>query len=164
MNRSTSLDGARWLAFLVPAGLLAGAYGSEYWGGLVPCEMCWWQRYAHFAALLFAMVAIAMGRMRPGDGRPFVWLAAAAIALSGAIGFYQAGVEAGIFEGFTSCTASNKGLSAEALLKQIMDAPIVRCDAVQWEWLGVSMAGWNGIVSVGGALVILWLSLRKGRA
>ena len=83
MNRSTSLDAARWLAFLVPAGLLAGAYGSEYWGGLVPCEMCWWQRYAHFAALLFAMVAIAMGRMRPGDGRPFVWLAAAAIALSG---------------------------------------------------------------------------------
>ena len=72
--------------------------------------------------------------------------------------------KAGIFEGFTSCTASNKGLSAEALLKQIMDAPIVRCDAVQWEWLGVSMAGWNGIVSVGGALVILWLSLGKGRA
>ena len=45
----TNLDKAKAVAFLVPAGLLAGAYGSEHFAGLNPCEMCWWQRYAHFA-------------------------------------------------------------------------------------------------------------------
>jgi disulfide bond formation protein DsbB len=164
LSRVTSLGAARLLALLVPAALLAGAYGSEYWGGLIPCEMCWWQRYAHFAAMLLALIALATGGMRPSGGRLWVWLAALAIAVSGAIGFYQAGVEAGFFEGFTQCTASNAGLSAEALLKQIMDAPIIRCDQVQWAWLGISMAGWNGILSLGAALVILWLSLRKSRA
>ena len=166
MNRVSALGAARWLSFLVPAALLAGAYGSEYWGRLIPCEMCWWQRYAHFAALIFAMVAIAMGRMRPEDGRAFVRLAALAIAVSGVIGFYHAGVELGILEGLTQCTANSTAMGADALLKQIMDAPIIRCDQVQWSWLGISMAGWNGILSVGASLIILWLSLksRRGRA
>jgi disulfide bond formation protein DsbB len=162
LNRVTSLAQAKALALLVPAALLAGAYGSQYWGGLIPCEMCWWQRYAHFAALVLALIALAAGRLRDG-GRALVLLAALAIAVSGAIGFYHAGVEAGIFEGFTQCTASSRGLSAEELLKQVMDAPLIRCDQVQWSLFGISMAGWNGIVSVSAALVILWLSLRKNR-
>jgi len=82
---------AKALALLVPGALLAGAYGSEIWGGLYPCEMCWWQRYAHMAGLAFAIVAILAGRM-PDRGRSFVWLAGLAIAASGAIGFYHAGV------------------------------------------------------------------------
>jgi disulfide bond formation protein DsbB len=161
LSRVTRLDQARWLALLVPAALLAGAYGSQYWGGLIPCDMCWWQRYAHFAALLLAVLAIAAARLGPVRGRVLVWLAVLAIAVSGAIGFYQAGVEAGLLEGLTQCTAASSGLSADALLKQIMDAPMVRCDQVQWSWLGISMAGWNGIVSIGAALVITWLSLRS---
>jgi disulfide bond formation protein DsbB len=166
LSRVTRLDQARTLALLVPAALLAGAYGSQYWGGLIPCEMCWWQRYAHFAAMLLALLAIAAARLGPVRGRILVWLAALAIATSGAIGFYQAGVEAGWFEGFTQCTAANSGLSADALLKQIMNAPMIRCDQVQWSWLGISMAGWNGIVSIGAAATILWLSLgpRRKRA
>ena len=50
---------ARLIALLLPASLLAGAYGSQYFGGLIPCEMCWWQRYAHFAAIPFALFAFA---------------------------------------------------------------------------------------------------------
>ena len=162
MNRVTALAQAKALALLVPAALLAGAYGSQYWGGLIPCEMCWWQRYAHFAALLLALIALAAGRLG-SDGRLVVRLAALAIAISGAIGFYHAGVEAGIFEGFTQCTANSRGLTAEELLRQVMDAPLIRCDQVQWSLFGISMAGWNGIVSVGAALTILWLSFRKTR-
>lgn len=162
MNRVNRLVLAKALVLLVPAALLAGAYGSQYWGGLFPCEMCWWQRYAHFAALLLALVALAAG------GRAgailLVRLAALAIAVSGAIGVYHAGVEAGIFEGFTQCTAGTAGLSADALLKQIMDAPLIRCNDVQWSFLGISMAGWNGIVSIGTALVALWLTLGERRA
>jgi disulfide bond formation protein DsbB len=160
----TSLDKARALAIATPAALLAGAYGSEIWGGLYPCEMCWWQRYAHFAALALGLLSLVL-RKAPDRGRSFVWLAALAILTSGGIGAYHAGVEAGIFEGFTQCTSTGgAGLSSEELLKQIMAAPIVRCDEIQFSFLGVSMAGWNAILSILAALSILWLSLRRPRA
>ena len=158
----TSLDKARILALAVPAALLAGAYGSEYWGGLFPCEMCWWQRYAHFVALAFALLALAL-RNFPDRGRSLVWLAALAILASGSIGAYHAGVEAGIFEGITKCTSTVSGLSGDDLLKAVMAAPVVRCDQIQFEFLGISMAGWNAILSVASALVILWFSLRRPR-
>ena len=56
------------------------------------------------------------------------------------------------------------GGSAEDLFKAIMEAPVVRCDEVQWALFGISMAGWNAILSLGSALVILWLSLKRPRA
>jgi disulfide bond formation protein DsbB len=158
----TSLDKAKALALIVPAALLAAAFGSEHFGGLYPCEMCWWQRYAHFVALAFALVAYAFSRM-PDRGRSLVWLAALAIFASGAIGAYHAGVEAGVFEGFTQCTATETGGGAEAILERVLNAPLVRCDEVQWSLFGISMAGWNAIVSIGFALVIAWLSLRRPR-
>lgn len=159
----TSLDKARAIAIAVPAALLAGAYGSEIWGGLHPCEMCWWQRYAHFAGLGLALISLFL-RRAPDRGRSFVWLAALAILASGGIGAYHAGVEAGVFEGFTQCTsATSAGLSSEEMLKAIMAAPIVRCDDIQFAFLGISMAGWNAILSILAALSILWLSLRRPR-
>lgn len=151
---------AKALALLVPAALLAGAYGSQYIGGLAPCEMCYWQRWAHIAALGFALASLAAGRL-PDRGRSLVWLAGLAILASGAIGAYHAGVEAGIFEGFTQCTSPATSGSVEDLLAEIMRAPVVRCDQVQWSLLGISMAGWNAILSIGSALVILWLSLKQ---
>ncbi len=158
----TSLQQARTLALAIPAVLLAGAYGSQYLGGLHPCEMCYWQRWAHFAALAFALLSLAMQRSAD-KGRSFVWLAALAILVSGAIGGYHAGVEAGVFEGFTQCTSAAVGGSDAELLGQILAAPIIRCDEVQFRFVGISMAGWNAILSVGFALVIAWLSLRRPR-
>jgi disulfide bond formation protein DsbB len=158
----TGLDKAKALAILVPAGLLAGAWGSEIWGGLHPCEMCWWQRYAHLVGLGFALLAVLLSRL-PDRGRSFVWLAALGIFGSGLIGAYHAGVEAKVFEGFTQCTSTASGGSADDLLKSIMNAPLTRCDQIQFEFLGISMAGWNAIISIGFALVILWFSLRRPR-
>jgi len=159
----TGLDKARALAIATPAALLAGAYGSEIWGGLYPCEMCWWQRYAHLAALALALLSLVL-RSAPDRGRSFVWLAALAILTSGGIGAYHAGVEAGVFEGFTTCTSTGTaGLSGEELLKEIMARPIVRCDEIQFSFLGISMAGWNAILSIAAALSVLWLSLRRPR-
>jgi disulfide bond formation protein DsbB len=160
----TSLDKARTIAIAVPAALLAGAYGSEIFAGLHPCEMCWWQRYAHFAGLGFALLSLLL-RNAPDRGRSFVWLAALAILASGAIGAYHAGVELGVFEGFTTCTSGGStGLSTEEMLKEVMAKPLVRCDEIQFAFLGISMAGWNAILSVLAALSILWLSLRRPRA
>ncbi len=151
---------ARLIAFAVPAGLLAGAYGFQHIGGLPPCEMCYWQRYAHMAALGLAIAAFAGARL-PDRGRAFVWLAALAILASGGIGAYHAGVEAGIFTGFTQCTTALGGGSSEDLLKQILAAPVIRCDQVPWSLFGISMAGWNAILSILGALMVLWLSLKR---
>ncbi|HJQ18299.1 MAG TPA: disulfide bond formation protein B [Allosphingosinicella sp.] len=158
----TDLGRARFLALLVPAALLAGAIGSQVWGGLYPCEMCHWQRWGHYAAVVFALISFVL-RGQPGLSRLFVWLATAGIAASGAIGVYHAGVEAGVFEGFTRCTAHATGGSTAEILADIMATPLIRCDAVQWSWLGISMAGWNAIVSIGSALVIAWLLIRKPR-
>jgi disulfide bond formation protein DsbB len=154
---------ARLIALLLPVALLGGALGSQYLGGLHPCEMCYWQRWPHAAAIVLA--ALAFAAPAPSiRARTLTLLAALAIATSGAIGVYHAGVEAKIFEGFTQCTAVGKGLSPADLLNQITHAPLVRCDEVQFRFLGISLAGWNAILSLGGAVLILLLTLKSKRA
>jgi disulfide bond formation protein DsbB len=86
-------------------------------------------------------------------------LAAAAIAISGAIGVFHAGVELELWEGITTC--STNGATS---LEDILNVPLVRCDQVQWTFLGISLAGWNALFSLGGAAVIAYLAKRKGRA
>jgi disulfide bond formation protein DsbB len=155
-----ALAAAKLIALLLPAALLAGAYGSQHLGGLAPCEMCYWQRYAHWAGFALAIGALLLARL-PDRGRSLVWLAALASLVSGGIGFYHAGVEAGFFPGATQCTTMASGGSAEDLLKSVMSAPMIRCDEIQFSFLGISMAGWNAILSIAGALTILWLSLKR---
>jgi disulfide bond formation protein DsbB len=152
---------ARLIALLLPLALLGGALGSEYLGGLHPCEMCYWQRWPHAAAIVLAGLAFTAPAVAQRS-RTLTLLAAAAIAVSGAIGVYHAGVEAGIFDGITTCTAVSQGASTADLLKQISQAPLVRCDQVQFSFLGLSMAGWNAVLSLGGAAPIAFLAL-KGR-
>ena len=154
---------ARIVALLLPLALLGGAMGSQYLGGLHPCEMCYWQRWPHAAAIVLAALSFTApaGSSR---SRTIVLLAALAIAISGAIGVYHAGVEAKIFEGFTTCTANATGATTSELLKQITHAPMIRCDQVQFRFLGISMAGWNAILSLGGAALILLLTLKPRRA
>jgi disulfide bond formation protein DsbB len=149
---------ARLLALLLPIALLGGAMGSQYIGGLHPCEMCYWQRWPHAAAILLAALAFTASA-QSNRSRMLALLAAAAIAISGAIGVYHAGVELGIFEGVTTCTAGGA-----MTLDQIMNVPLVRCDEVQWAFLGISMAGWNAILSLGGAALIFVLSRKRVRA
>ena len=143
---------AHWLALLLPAILLAGAYASEFIGGLHPCEMCWWQRYPHFAAVAIALAAFVVGN--PGYRRALVALAALAIATSGAIAGFHAGVEYGWWEGLTGCTSTVSG-SGDDLLKSIMNAPLIRCDVAPWTLFGISLAGFNFLLSLGGATAIL---------
>ena len=127
---ATPAGAARLIALLLPLALLGGALGSQYLGGLYPCEMCYWQRWPHGAAILLAALAFTA----PADSsrsRTLTLLAALGIAVSGAIGVYHAGVEAKVFEGFTQCTSLAKpGASTADLLKQITHAPLIRCDQV----------------------------------
>jgi len=148
---------ARLAALLVPAALLGGAYLSQYGFGLFPCEMCWWQRYPHFLALALAPLALVLA----GQRWP-VALAALAIAVSGAIGAYHAGVEYHWWEGLTRCTSNVRPGSGD-LLKAILDAPLIRCDQAQWTLFGISLAGFNFLISTGGAALVALLLLRSGK-
>lgn len=154
MTTSPSFVRARWLALGVPLALLAGAYVSQYGFGLYPCEMCWWQRWPHFAAVALALFAFAA---RPE--RLWVALAAGAIVVSGAIGGFHAGVEYGWWEGITACTSA-VGQGGNTL-DAIMNAPLIRCDVAPWSLIGISLAGWNFIVSSVTGLAILVLLARK---
>ncbi|MBA4760349.1 disulfide bond formation protein B [Sphingomonas sp.] len=147
---------AQTLALFIPLALIAGALTSQYGFGLFPCEMCMWQRWPHYTAILLAALSFIVAPART----PLVVLATLAIAVSGAIGAFHAGVEYGWWEGFTQCT-SNLGGEGSAL-DRIMNAPVIRCDVAPWDLFGVSLAGWNAIFSLGGALVIAILLL-KGR-
>ena len=158
-----SASPGRLIALLLPLALLGGALGSQYLGGLHPCEMCYWQRWPHGAAIAFAALAFT-GPATSSRSRTLTLVAATAIAISGIIGVYHAGVEAKIFEGITTCTALPRGASTADLLKQISRAPLVRCDQVQFTFLGISMAGWNAIISLSGAALIAFLTLRDRAA
>ena len=143
---------ARLLALATPLALLGGAYVGELAFDLYPCEMCWWQRWPHFAALALAALAFILR----GQARLLVALAAIGILISGLIGAFHAGVEYGWWEGITTCTAVAVEGAADPL-KAILNAPIVRCDQVQWELLGISLAGFNFLISTAAAAVIFVL-------
>lgn len=159
----TRAAAARLIALILPLALVGGAFAFQYLGGLYPCEMCWWQRYAHMAAILLAALAFTADATEQRS-RVLTLLAALAIAVSGAIGVYHAGVELHIFEGFTTCSTTATGASTAELLQKLMKVPLIRCDQVQWSLFGISMAGWNAIVSLSGAALILWLALAGRRA
>lgn len=155
------LSRARLVAILLPNALLGGALLSQYVGGLYPCEMCHWQRWPHLGAILAALAAIALRRNPPASAT-FTLLAAFALATSGAIGVFHAGVEYHLWEGFTTCSAPiAKGVD---VLDAIMNAPLVRCDQAQWTLGGISLAGFNALFSLGGAALIVLLVRRWSRA
>ena len=152
---------ARGLALATPLFLLGGAYVAQYGFGLPPCEMCWWQRYPQFAALALAALAfVAPGRT---PQRLLVMLAAIAIAVSGLIGAFHAGVEYGWWQGLTACSSTTLASGGDPLAS-IWATPIVRCDVAPWSLMGVSLAGWNFLFSTAAALCILLLLRRRGRA
>jgi disulfide bond formation protein DsbB len=163
MRRDASLSLARFVAIMLPFSLLAGAIGSQYIGGLHPCEMCMWQRWPHLAAIGAALAAIAL-RRSPLTSATLTVLAALALATSGAIGAFHAGVEYGWWEGLTACATTMQPKAGQSMLDTIMQAKLVRCDVAPWEMFGVSLAGYNAICSFGGALLIFLLVRKWSRS
>lgn len=155
MTASSRLPLAHSLALLGPSALLGGALAFQHLGGLAPCEMCFWQRWPHLAAIVLGLLALVLR----GQRRPLVILAGIAILVAAALGLFHAGVEQDWWEGPSACTAA---LAAGSdMLTNVLAAPVVRCDAVAWQMWGLSLAAWNAILStiIGGTL--LWLTIRK---
>lgn len=148
---------ARWIALLVPLALMAGALGSQYLGRLVPCELCMYQRYPHYAAIVAAALAILL--RRTPFSLPLTVLAGLLILVSGGIGAYHAGVEYKWWPGPQHCTGTVA--PGADFLKRLLAAPVIRCDEPQWALFGISLAGFNFLISTLGGLVVLALCLKR---
>lgn len=146
------------LAGLGSLGLLIGALLFQYVGDMAPCKLCYWQRYPHVGAIIIAGIILITGI------GVFAVLGLLSALITAGIGGFHAGVERGWWEGPQSCTSTSiDNLSTEELLAQIMSAPMVRCDEIPWQMFGLSMAGWNMVVSI--CLAILWtMAIKQRRA
>lgn len=146
---------ARTLIGLAAFGSLAvllGAYGFQHLGGLAPCKMCLWQRWPHAAAIALGALILL------GGPRWLAWFGALAAAITGGIGVYHAGVEWKWWPGPSSCSGGGAdlgGLDGSALLSLDTPTGVVMCDEIVWQLLGLSMAGWNALISL--ALALLWI-------
>ncbi len=151
-----SSKAANALVLVGSASLLGGALAFQYLGHLPPCEMCLWQRWPHVAALVVGLVAWALR-----NNRALVAVAAVCVLVSAAIGFFHAGVEYHWWAGPQACT----GPAFDATnIAAALRAPMIRCDAAAWTLFGVSMAGYNGLISTLIGSVALWLNSRKTRS
>ncbi len=143
-----------WLAplllIVIPAAALAIAFASEIWGGLQPCVLCLWQRWAHGAIIAIALLGLAAALSGRGRGAALlILLAGLAASVGVGIALYHVGVEQQWWPGSSGCGAGalTPGQGLEALRQQIETAPIVRCGDVPWSLLGISMAGYNALLS-----------------
>ena len=144
------------IAGLISTTLLGGALLFQYVGGLAPCSLCIWQRWPHLAVMILALAGL-----RGIQPRLMLILICLAGIVSAGLGAYHAGVEWRLWSGPTGCTASLAlDGSIAAITDQLLATPLVRCDEVAWSLFGLSMAGWNALISLD-IIAIALISLRK---
>lgn len=158
-----TLDRFPLLVAAASAAILLTALGFQYLGGLAPCALCIWQRWPYVAAIVLGGAALAASGRTRG-----VLTALAGIALLAGTGIaaFHVGVEQHWWPGLASCGGGidySSG-SIDDLRARLMAAPVVSCDTVAWSFLGLSMAGWNFLLSLGLGLASLAAGLRLGRA
>ena len=137
---------ALFMIALISALMLIGAYGFQYIGGLVPCQMCYWQRIPHWVALGL-LVVFWMLRKHYARGE-LLWLMGAVMLISAGLGLWHSGVENGWLAPPTGC-ASNIDWQSDtsAVLDSLLARNPVPCNEIAWAFLGLSMAGWNFAIS-----------------
>ena len=130
--------------------VIFGAYAFEFIGGFLPCKLCYWQRYPHFLVILIFPL-LYFFRIRS-----LIFVVMMSMFVSTILALYHVGVEQKYWPGPNSCTNSSiEGLTTDQLIDQIMSAPLVRCDEIAWKLVGISMAGWNALISF--CLFLTWL-------
>jgi disulfide bond formation protein DsbB len=144
---------------LIALATLAGAWFFQLVLDIRPCPLCLEQRYAYYLAIpLAVLVAIAAARDVPRGlvVTGLVVLALAALA-NAVLGGYHAGVEWTFWQGPTDCSGPVVDLGkAGSLLERLDTVKVIRCDEVQWRFLGLSLAGYNVLISLLMAAIALW--------
>jgi disulfide bond formation protein DsbB len=141
-----------WLALFASAALLGGALVFQYLGGLFPCEMCLWQRIPHAVIIALSLLALLMLKTgKAAQARIVMLFIALLFLISAALGLLHVGVEQKWWVIETSCTAIS-GVDLNA----IFEAKITRCDDIAWSLFGLSMAGYNMLLSLVMAAILFW--------
>jgi disulfide bond formation protein DsbB len=144
---------------VIAAATLAGAWFLQLVMGIQPCPLCLEQRYAYYLAIpLAGLTALAAARGAP---RAVIYAGLGILALAtlgnAGLGTYHAGVEWHFWQGPTDCTGPVGNLgSAGNLLERLDTVKVVRCDEVQWRFLGLSLAGYNALISLLMAAIAAW--------
>jgi disulfide bond formation protein DsbB len=147
----------------VATATILGAWAFEY-AGYLPCELCLKQRWAYYAGIPLALVVAFICARGPRNlRRPALALLALVFLGSMIFGAYHAGVEWRFWPGPTDCTGSlSKAGSMSDFMQQLQTTRVVRCDAVAIRILGLSLAGWNAVISAAMAAIAV-IGLRNLR-
>lgn len=146
-------------AGLLSGALLIGAWTLQYGLGYAPCQMCYWQRHTHKIVLVIALIGLIFRLRKSQDMRWINGLITLALLGSAGLGFWHMGVEYKWWEGPKTCLAGPVDLDAirsGADLLSSLDAKVKLpgCSEAAWHFLGLSMAGWNMVISLFGAAVV----------
>ncbi|MDB5653976.1 MAG: disulfide bond formation protein [Tardiphaga sp.] len=144
---------------LIAAGSLAGAWFFQLVLDILPCPLCLEQRYAYYLAVpLAAVVAVAAAKRAPRAVLVGGLLILALAALGNAgLGVYHSGVEWRFWPGPTDCTGPVGNLGAAgSLLSRLDSVKVIRCDEVQFRFLGISLAGYSVLISLLMAAIAVW--------
>lgn len=142
----------------VPAAMLGFAYYAQYVMGLLPCILCLYQRPPLYVASAAALLAFTFVGGPKGISRAFLGFAGIAFLVGAGIAAFHAGVEWKFWPGLAECGGSVDPIATNIndLVKGMETAKIVRCDEAAWVFLGLSMAGWNAIISGALAALAFW--------
>lgn len=147
------------VALVVGFAAIAGAWAFEY-AGLAPCPLCLEQRWPYYLGLPLAALALVLFLAAPplaALGRVLIALTALLFLAGGLLGIYHAGVEWALWPGPSDCVAAGAGSGAAgSLIDQMRQTRIVPCDEAAWRLFGLSLAGYNAIVSLFIAGLIGW--------
>jgi disulfide bond formation protein DsbB len=143
------------IAFVLGLATIAGAWGSQLIGGLVPCELCLEQRMAYYWGLPILLVVLLTWNKLPLTVWYIAMAIVAAIFVWGTyMGGYHAGVEWGFWPGPTACTGVGGPMDFNSL-NNLNEAHVIGCDVVQFRFLGISLAGYNALISAGIVVLLL---------
>lgn len=144
-----------WLTAGMSLAALCVAWLAQYGFGLAPCHLCYLQRDAYWAAIALSVIAITLGPRSPYRRWAVALIGLAFLAGAG-LALYHVGVEQKWWVGSEACIGGIAGLSGADLEAAIMNAPVTRCDEAAFELFGISMAGYNGLLSLALAAFTFW--------
>jgi disulfide bond formation protein DsbB len=143
---------------LAGAATIAGAWFFELVLRLKPCPLCLEQRVPYYIGVPLALI-VALGAWR-GAPRMIVAVGLAALTLlmlwGAYLGVYHAGIEWGWWTGPQECSGPATLGPATDFMKRLQDLNITRCDEAAWRFLGLSLAGYNALISAALAAIALW--------
>jgi disulfide bond formation protein DsbB len=162
--RARPVTTAAFVVATAGAAAILGAWFFQYGLGLKPCPLCLEQRFAYYFAIPLAILLI-LGDSVGAKRRVLIAglaVIAAGMLWNAGLGIYHAGIEWKLWAGPTECSGSLDSLGGN-LLEQLRTMSPVRCDEAAWRFLGISLAGYNALISLTLAVVAGWGAVMEWR-